>query len=180
MALFTHPTSAPAPVLVAETWTPEGTLVSQRYWALEGAIVLVYIADADRALAKHAVACLGCTYGAATNAVHNPMSETDAAKAANAHAAGCRAIPRGVPARPDDTEAADMIRTRLWARRYGKTPHPVRICDFNAIRVDLQRPTDWIKALLTDLTQSDAGFLTATPTSSGQGIRFTVQPFARH
>ncbi|WPO76280.1 hypothetical protein [Streptomyces sp. KN37] len=162
-----------------ETWTPQGTLVSQRYRALEGAIVLVYTADADRGSAKHAVACLGCIYRAATNAAHNPMSEADAAKAANAHAAGCRAMPRGVPARPDDTEAAEMIRTRLGSRRYGKTPHPVHISDFNAIRVDLQRPTDWIKALLTDLAQSDPGFLTATPTSFGEGTRFTVQPFAR-
>ncbi|MGV9883330.1 hypothetical protein [Streptomyces sp. NPDC003006] len=176
MALFTHPAPAPAPALVPETWTPEGTLVSQRYRALEGAIVLVYTADAGRASAKCAVACLGCTYRAATNAAHNPMSETDAAKAANAHAASCRAIPRGVPAGPDDTAAAEMIRTRLWARRYGKTPYPVHISDFNAIRVDLQRATDWIKALLTDLAQSDPGFLAATPTSFGEGTRFTVRP----
>ncbi|MDX3528243.1 hypothetical protein P1P75_17805 [Streptomyces sp. ID05-39B] len=171
--LFTRP--APAP----ETWTPEGTLVSQRYRALEGATVLVYTADADRGTAKYAIACLGCTHRAATNAAHNPMSETDAAKAANVHAAGCRSMPRGVPARPGETEAAEMIRTRLWARRYGKAPHPVHIADFNAIRVDLQRPTDWIKALLTDLAQADPGFLTATPTGSGQGTRFTVQPFDR-
>lgn len=177
MALFTHP--APAPALVPETWTPEGTLVSQRYRALEGAIVLVYTADADRGTHKHAVACLGCAYRTTTNAARNPMSQTDAAKAANTHAAGCRAMPRGVPARPDDTEAAEMVRTRLWALRYGKCPHSVRISDFNAIRVDLQRPTAWIKALLTELAQSDPGFLIATPTSSGQGARFTVQPFDR-
>lgn len=48
MPLFTHP--APTP----ETWTPEGTLVSQRFRALEGAIVLVYTADADRGSAKYA------------------------------------------------------------------------------------------------------------------------------
>ncbi|WP_143674188.1 hypothetical protein, partial [Streptomyces caniscabiei] len=70
-----------------------------------------------------------------------------------------------MPARPSETEAAEMIRTRLWARRYGKAPHPVHISDFNAIRIDLQRPTDWIKALLTDLAQADPGFLTATPTA---------------
>lgn len=45
MALFTR--TAPAPAPVPETWTPEGTLVSQRYRALEGATVLVYTADAD-------------------------------------------------------------------------------------------------------------------------------------
>ncbi|WP_179202300.1 hypothetical protein [Streptomyces caniscabiei] len=55
----------------------------------------------------------------------------------------------------------------------------MHISDFNAIRIDLQRPTDWIKALLTDLAQADPGFLTATPTGSGQGTRFTVQPFDR-
>ncbi|MER7898929.1 hypothetical protein ABTX62_23155 [Streptomyces sp. NPDC096046] len=107
------------------------------------------------------------------------MKETEAAKAANTHAAACQAMPRGVPARPDDTEAAELIRTRLWARRYGTQPHPVHLADFNALRVDLQRPTDWIEALLASLAQTDPGFLTATPTSSGQGTRFTVQPFGR-
>jgi hypothetical protein len=43
VALFTR--TAPAPV--PESWTPEGTRVSQRYRALEGATVLVYTADAD-------------------------------------------------------------------------------------------------------------------------------------
>lgn len=107
------------------------------------------------------------------------MTEPEAAQAANAHAATCRAVPRGVPARPDDTEAAKLIRTRLWARRYGTAPHPVRLSDFTALRVDLQRPTDWIKALLCDIAQGDPGFLTATPATSGQGTRFTVQSFAR-
>ncbi|MEU5902310.1 hypothetical protein [Streptomyces venezuelae] len=176
MALFTHPAR---PALVPETWTPQGTLVSQRYRALEGAIVLVYTADTGQGTAKYSVACLGCVYRTATNTAHNPLSEADAAKAANAHAGGCRAMPRGVPARPDDPEAAEMIRTRLWARRYGTALHPVHISDFNTLRVDLQRPTDWIKALLTDLAHSDPGFLTATPTSFGEGTRFTVQPFAR-
>lgn len=38
MALFAR--TAPAPV--PETWTPEGTLVSQRCRALEGATVLAF------------------------------------------------------------------------------------------------------------------------------------------
>ncbi|MFJ3728528.1 hypothetical protein ACIPYQ_39000 [Streptomyces sp. NPDC090045] len=173
MALFTRP--APAP----ETWTPEGTLVSQRYRALEGATVLVYTADADRGTAHYAAACLGCTYRADQNASHNPMSEAEAAKAANAHAAACRSMPRGVPTRPDDTEAAELIRTRLWHHRYGTIPRPVHLADFNALRVDLQRSTDWIKALLASLARTEPGFLTATPTSSGQGTRFAVQPFDR-
>ncbi|MEU0119063.1 hypothetical protein ABZ137_36650 [Streptomyces bobili] len=173
MALFTRP--APAP----ETWTPQGTLVSQRYRALEGATVLVYTADTDRRTARYAAVCLGCTYRADRNASGNVMTEPDAAQAANAHATACRAVPRGIPARPTDAEAAKLIRTRLWARRYDTAPHQVHIADFNTLRIDLQRPTDWIKALLTDLAQADPGFLTATPVSSGQGTRFTVQPFGR-
>ncbi|MFG2989283.1 hypothetical protein ACGFZK_08295 [Streptomyces sp. NPDC048257] len=47
------------------------------------------------------------------------------------------------------------------------------------LRVDLQRPTDWIKALLGDIAQADPGFLAAAPAAAGQGVRFTVQPFAQ-
>jgi hypothetical protein len=173
--LFTRTAPAPTP----ETWTPEGTIVSQRYRALEGATVLLYSADADRGVVYYAVACLGCTHRADRNAAGNLMGEPDAAKAANAHAAACRSMPRGVPARPDDTAAAELIRTRLWSHRYGKAPYLVHLSDLNALRVDLQRSTDWIKALLTGLAQADPGFITAEPTSSGQGVRFTVQPFDR-
>ncbi|MFB8442723.1 hypothetical protein ACFC7A_27100 [Streptomyces niveus] len=179
MALFTRAASVPASVAVPETWTPEGTIVSQRYRALEGATVLVYTADADHGTPGYAAACLGCTHRADRNIAGNGLSEAEAAKAANAHAAACRAMPRGVPARPDDTEAAELIRTRLWARRYGTAPHPVRLSDFNGLRVDLQRPTGWIKAVLSDIAQADPGFLAAAPVDSGQGVRFTVQPFAR-
>ncbi|MFF9691050.1 hypothetical protein [Streptomyces sp. NPDC014623] len=118
MALFTRtaPTPAPAPLPAPETWTPEGTLVPQRYRALEGAIVLVYTADADRGTAHYAAACLGCTYRADVTAAHNLMSEAEAAKAANAHASVYRAMPRGVPARPEDPEAVELTRTRLASR----------------------------------------------------------------
>ncbi|GGP90174.1 hypothetical protein [Streptomyces melanogenes] len=173
MALFTH--TAPAP----ETWTPQGTLVCQRFRALEGATVLVYTADSDQSPARYATACLGCTHRADRNALGNVMVERDAAQAANVHAAVCRALPRGVPARPTDSEAAKMIRTRLWARRYRAAPHLVRLSDFMALRVDLQRPTDWIKALLSDIAQAHPDFLAVTPAPSGQGVRFTVQPFDR-
>ncbi|MFJ3519827.1 hypothetical protein [Streptomyces sp. NPDC090131] len=173
MALFTRP--APAP----DIWTPEGTLVSQRYRALEGATVLVYTADTDRAGTRYAVACLGCTHRADRTAAGNVMKESEAALSANDHAATCRAVPRGVPAPPSDTEAAKLIRTLLWARRYGSAPHRVRLSDFTVLRVDLQRSTDWIRAVLRDTAQADPGFLAAAPAGFGQGTRFTVQPFAR-
>lgn len=178
MPLFTrtHPasTSAPGP----EAWTPEGALVSQRYRALEGATVLVYTADADRGTAYYAAACPGCTYRASETAADYPMSEAEAAKAANAHASACRAMPRGVPARPEDPEAVELVRSRLSRHRYGTGPRRVHIADFNALRADLQRSTPWIKALLESLAQAEPGFLTAAPTSDGR-TRFTVQPFGR-
>ncbi|MFD7135179.1 hypothetical protein [Streptomyces sp. NPDC059894] len=173
MPLFTR--TAPAP----ETWTPEGTVVSQRYRALEGATVLVFTADNGQGTSRYAAACLGCTYRSDRNARGNVMTEPEAAQDANAHATECRAVPRGVPDRPDDAEAAKLIRTRLWARRYGSAPHQVRLSDFTGLRVDLQRPNTWIKDLLSDVAQADPGFLTAMSSSSGQGVRFTVQPFTR-
>ncbi|MEW9513851.1 hypothetical protein [Streptomyces bacillaris] len=179
MALFTRTAPAPALVPAPETWTPEGTLVSQRYRALEGATVLAYTADADRGTARYAAACLGCTYRADETAACNLMSEAEAAEAANAHASVCRAMPRGVPARPQDSEAVALVRSRLVRPRYGFNPCPVRLDDFNALRVDLQRSTHWIKALLESLVQAEPGFLTAAPTSDGQGTRFMVQPFGR-
>ncbi|WP_331758774.1 hypothetical protein [Streptomyces anulatus] len=182
MALFTrtHPVPVPAsaPVPAPETWTPEGTLVSQRYRALEGATVLVYTTDADRGTAYYAAACLGCTYRASETTADTPMSEAEAAKAANMHASACRAMPRGVPARPEDPEAFELVRSRLSRHRYGTSPRRVHLSDFNALRVDLQRSTHWIKAQLESLVQAEPGFLTATPTSDGR-TRFTVQPFGR-
>ncbi|MFF1271118.1 hypothetical protein ACFVZE_35395 [Streptomyces anulatus] len=181
MALFTRTLPVPAspPVPAPETWAPEGTLVSQRYRALEGATVLVYTADADRGTAYYAAACLGCTYRVSETTADSPMSEAEAAKAANMHSSACRAMPRGVPARPEDPEAVELVRSRLSRHRYGTSPRRVHIADFNALRVDLQRSTPWIKALLESLAQSEPGFLTATPTNDGQGTRFTVQPFGR-
>ncbi|WP_310727916.1 hypothetical protein [Streptomyces sp. N2A] len=179
MALFTRLTPTPTPTPGPETWTPEGTLVSQRYRALERATVLVYTADTHRGTPSYAAACLGCTYRADRNTSGNVMKETDAAQAANTHAAACRSMPRGVPTRPSDTEAAELIRTPLWNRRYSKAPRPVHLSDFNRLRVDVQRSTNWIKTLLTGIAQTEPSFLTATPTSSGEGTRFTVQPFYR-
>ncbi|MFI9311360.1 hypothetical protein [Streptomyces triculaminicus] len=171
MSMFTRSTLGP------ETWTPEGTTVAQRYRALEGATVLVYTTDADRAIRHYAAACLGCTYRADQNTAGNPMSEAEAAQAANSHAAACRAMPRGVPARLDEADAADLVRTQLRRRRTHSThADSVRLSDFNALRVDLQRPTAWIKAQLTAIAAAEPDFLTATPASSG--TRFTVQPFA--
>ncbi|QHC23233.1 hypothetical protein [Streptomyces sp. GS7] len=162
-------------------WTPPGTTVAQRYrntlGAQEGAVVLVYTADGDRGTAYFAVACLGCTYRDGAN--HNSwLSESDAADLANTHAANCRAMNRGIPAAPDDTEAAKIVRSRLWSlHKYGtRNAHYVSLSDFHADRVDLQRPADFIKHTMLQLAQSEPAFLTPEPYSSDTGTRFRVQP----
>ncbi|WP_414170917.1 hypothetical protein ACMATS_37955 (plasmid) [Streptoverticillium reticulum] len=170
---FTHRPATPDP----ETWTPEGTIVVQRYRALEGATVLVYTASGERGTSFYAAACLGCTFRAAKTTAHNPMSEQDAAAAANAHAAGCRAMPRGVPAAPDGDQAATIVRSRLWSKRtYSDQPHIVNLSDFHQDRVDLRRPADFIKRTMLQLVDDEPDFLTTEPCSSGTGTRFLVQP----
>ncbi|MGV4985839.1 hypothetical protein ACVB8X_07260 [Streptomyces sp. NRAIS4] len=174
MSLFTRRTSVQDPA----TWTPPGTTVVQRYRALEGATVLVYTADGDRGTSCFAAACLGCTFRATKTVAHNPMTEQDAAKTANAHAAGCRAMPRGVPAAPDDDQAAQIVRSRLWSKRmHGGKPYPVYLSDFHTDRIDLQRPADFIKQTMFHLVRTEPDFLTAEPAFGGTGTRFLVQPF---
>lgn len=176
--LFSRSPADPAePGPAPEDWTPEGTIVVQRYRGLEGAVVLVYTSDNEPGSTCYAAACLGCTRRTAENDRHDWLSEEEAAVLANDHAATCRAMPRGVPARPDDIEAAGMIRSRLWGMRTcGGSLHSVHLADFHADRVDLQRPTRWITETLADLAKLEPDFVTATPTSGG-GTRFTVRPF---
>ncbi|MER6290657.1 hypothetical protein [Streptomyces sviceus] len=110
-----RPVHPPRPAPAPETWTPEGTLVSQRNRALEGATVLVCTAIPDRGTTRYAAASLGCTYRANRTASGNVMTEPDAAQAANTHATDCRAVPRGIPTRPtaadvDGPELAAILR----------------------------------------------------------------------
>jgi hypothetical protein len=178
LSLFTRRPAVQDPT----TWTPPGTIVVQRYRNIvgpaEGAIVLVYTADSDRRSGYFATACLGCTYRAASSDRLSRLTEKAAADLANAHAASCRAMNCGVPAAPDDTEAAQMVRSRLWGLRPHCTTslHYVHLTDFRADRVALQRDDDFIKHAMVQLTQSEPHFLTSQPNSSGTGIRFLVQP----
>ncbi|GAA1143522.1 hypothetical protein GCM10009577_79370 [Streptomyces javensis] len=111
LSLFTRRPAVQDPT----TWTPPGTIVVQRYRNIvgpaEGAIVLVYTVDSDRRSGYFATACLGCTYRAASSDRLSRLTEKAAADLANAHAASCRAMNCGVPAGPDDTEAAQMVRS---------------------------------------------------------------------
>ncbi|MFD3920215.1 hypothetical protein [Streptomyces sp. NPDC058595] len=165
-------------------WTPPGTTVVQRYrgavGAGEGAIVLVYTADGDQGSSSFAAACLGCTYRVTRNQYDTAwLSETEAADLANTHATTCRALDRGIPARPGDDQAAKIVRDRLWGLRpYGTTsPHYVFLRNFHEDRVALQRPADFINATMLQLAESEPSFVTAQPHhSSGRGVQFLVQP----
>jgi hypothetical protein len=169
-------------VLDTATWTPDGTTVVQRYRGAvgerEGAIVLVYTADGDRGTSSFAAACLGCTYRAASSSRSSRLTEKEAADLANTHAAGCRALDRGIPAAPDDDQAAKIVRDRLWGlRMYGTTGrHYVYLSDFHADRVDLQRPAGFIKETMLQLAKTEPDFLAARPHDSGTGIQFLVLP----
>ncbi|MDX3587577.1 hypothetical protein [Streptomyces europaeiscabiei] len=168
-------------VLDTATWTPDGTTVVQRYRGAvgerEGAIVLVYTAGGDRGTSSFAAACLGCTYRAASSR-SSRLTEKEAADLANTHAASCRALDRGIPAAPDDDQAAKIVRDRLWGlRMYGTTGrHYVYLSDFHADRVDLQRPADFIKMKMLRLVQDEPDWLAVRPHDSGTGTQFLVLP----
>ncbi|MEU1567982.1 hypothetical protein ABZ504_48050 [Streptomyces mirabilis] len=180
MALSTLFARRPA-VLDTATWTPDGTIVVQRYRGVvgerEGAIVLVYTAYGDRGTSSFAAACLGCTYRAASTGRSSRLTEKEAADLANRHAAGCRALDRGIPAAPDDDQAAKIVRDRLWGLRMSGTGrHPVYLSDFHADRVDLQRPSDFIKETMLQLVKAEPDFLAARLSHSGTGTQFLVLP----
>jgi hypothetical protein len=168
-------------------WTPPGTRVVQRYRnALgihEGAVVLVYTADGGPGPGRShfAAACLGCTFRAVALNSRTWLTENEAADIANGHAAGCRAMNRSIPAAPDDTQAARIVRNRLCALRpYGtSSPEYVALSDFLEDRVDLQRPDGFIEQVMLQLTQSEPDFLTSVPTYGGTGTRFLAQPYPR-
>ncbi|MFJ3714028.1 MULTISPECIES: hypothetical protein [unclassified Streptomyces] len=163
-------------------WTPNGTTVVQRYrnaaGEREGAIVLVYTADKESDFQYFAAACLGCTYRAASDSRRARLAEAEAAGLANTHAASCRAMNRGVPAAPDDAEAAAIVHSRLWGlRKYGTgNAHYVSLSDFHVDRVDLQRQAGFIEQTMVQLAQSEPDFLTSKPYFCGTGTQFMVQP----
>jgi hypothetical protein len=165
-------------------WTPPGTTVVQRYrnalGPAEGAVVLVCSADDDPGPASYAAACLGCTYRDAEGHQRTArLSESDAAYLANTHAAGCRAISRGIPAAPDDTRAAAIVRARLHGLRPPTTGsvYYAGLSDFLADRVDLQRPAAFITHTMLHLARTEPDFLTVQPNADATaGPQFLLQP----
>ncbi|MEU3529739.1 hypothetical protein AB0E62_38885 [Streptomyces sp. NPDC038707] len=178
-SLFTRRPAVQDPAL---SWTPPGTTVVQRYrnilGPLEGAVVLVYISASDRSSA-YGAAYLDCTYRAARNDRRVRLGDAEAADLANAHAAHCRAINRGIPAPPDDAAVARMVRSRMQSKRpHGPSTHQVYLTDFLDDRVDLQRDDDFIKQAMLEISRTGGHFLKkAAPAYNGDtGTRFLVQP----
>jgi hypothetical protein len=139
---------------IGETWKPEGVTVVERYYNLGNAVVLVYTTDDGPSGTYYAVACLGCHYATSEDEArtyNTRYSLTDAAKVANEHATNCRALPRDIPARPDD----DTVRERLhaWVRGARNRDKDVQLwlSYLDLIRLAVQRTNDWIEAELQQL-----------------------------
>lgn len=152
-----EPVEAPAPEPwpeIGETWKPEGVTIAQRYYNQAHAVVLVYTADEGPSGTYYSVACLGCHYATRENGQRTYSTRyglADAAKVANEHATTCRALPRDIPARPDD----DTVRERLhsWVRgaRHRDKDVQLWVSDLDLIRLTLQRTNAWIVDVLQQL-----------------------------
>jgi hypothetical protein len=147
------PEPAPWPE-IGETWKPEGVTIAQRYYNQAHAVVLVYTADDGKAGTYYAVACLGCHFASAQDGrrtYNTRYSLADAAKTANEHATTCRALPRDLPARPDDDTAREQLHAWVRGARRRKEDVRVWISDLDLIRLTLQRTNDWIVGVLQQL-----------------------------
>ncbi|MGA5363955.1 hypothetical protein [Streptomyces purpurascens] len=139
---------------IGETWKPDGVTVAQRYYNQAHAVVFVYTADDGKTGTYYAVACLGCHFASAQDqrrTYNTRYSLTDAAKAANEHATTCRALPRDIPARPDDDTAREQL--HAWVRRARRRDQDTQLwlSDLDLIRLTIQRTNDWIAGVLQQL-----------------------------
>ncbi|MFD4543561.1 hypothetical protein [Streptomyces bauhiniae] len=152
-----EPVEAPAPEPwpeIGETWKPEGVTIAQRYYNQAHAVVLVYTTDDGPHGTYYSIACLGCHFATREDGERSYNTRyglADAAKVANEHATTCRALPRDIPARPDD----DTVRERLhsWARgaRHRDKEVELYLSYLDLIRLTVQRTNDWIEAELQQL-----------------------------
>ncbi|MEW2373441.1 hypothetical protein AB0940_29320 [Streptomyces sp. NPDC006656] len=160
-----EPVEAPAPEPwpeIGETWKPEGVTIAQRYYNQAHAVVLVYTTDDGGSCTYYAVACLGCHYATAKDGkrtYNTSYNLADAGTVANEHATSCRALPRDIPARPDD----DTVRERLHAwvrgsRRRGEDTQ-LWLRDLDLLRLTLQRTNDWLVGVLNQLVVDEPEIL---------------------
>ncbi|MFD6876966.1 MULTISPECIES: hypothetical protein [unclassified Streptomyces] len=170
LTLFTRrPEPAESPAVesegwpeIGETWKPEGVTIAERYYNQAHAVVLVFTTDDGKYGTYYSIACLGCHYATRENgdrSYNTRYGLADAAKVANEHAATCRALPRDIPARPDD----DTVRERLhsWVRgaRHRDKDVQLHLSYLDLIRLTLQRSNDWIVDVLQQLAVDEPDVL---------------------
>ncbi|WP_460074071.1 hypothetical protein [Streptomyces sp. YKOK-I1] len=169
---------APEPEPWPENWAPDGVIVTERYHNQVLAVVLVYTTDANGSC--YAVACLGCHYQTRSNSrstYRSLYSLADAAEVANEHASTCRALPRPLLPRPDDSDARDLLHKWVHGSRSTKEDVIFRVCEFDLARLTLQRTGAWIETELKRLAAAEPDVLHASRSEySGLVLRILRRP----
>ncbi|MFE1335661.1 hypothetical protein [Streptomyces microflavus] len=192
--LFTRRPAAPAvpeedPVPrawpeIGETWKPEGLPVAERYYNQAHAVVLVARTSQDPyGTAYYLVACLGCHFLSTRTKCHDlhiRYSLEKAAETANSHAGTCRALPRELPARPDEESARRLLHSWvLSTSRPRRDLHrylDLDLSDFDSGRLELQRTNEWMQTELEALAIEQSDLLCARPDERTGTVRFRVLP----
>ncbi|MFC9176763.1 hypothetical protein [Streptomyces sp. NPDC057107] len=188
--LFTRKPATPAPPAeapepeawpeIGETWKPEGLPIAERYYNQAHAVVLVARTDQDPyGTSYYLVACLGCHF-LSTRTKHETFyiryALGQAAKAANTHAGTCRALPRELPARPDEDTARSLLRSWVTAMPRRDLDHDLDLADFDSGRLELQRTTEWIQTELTALAIEQSDVLSVRHDEHTGTVRFRILP----
>ncbi|MFJ1789605.1 hypothetical protein ACIOML_35515 [Streptomyces anulatus] len=167
---------------IGETWKPEGLPVAERYYNQAQAVVLVASTAQDPyGTTYYLVACLGCHFLSTRTKYHDSYIRytlTTAAGAANDHAVTCRALPRELPARPDENAARRLLHSwvRAMPRRRDLQYTDFDVSDLDSGRLELQRTNEWIQTELEALAIEQSDLLSARPDERTGTVRFRVLP----
>lgn len=126
----------------------------------------------DRLLAGHGPGRPACT------PPHYGLRQ--AAEAANDHAGTCRALPRELPARPDEDTVRNLLRSWVTAtpRRglHRDIDLELDLADFDSGRLELQRTNEWIQTELEALPTEQSDLLSARTDEHTGTVRFRILP----
>ncbi|MGW2331659.1 hypothetical protein ACWC5C_38745 [Streptomyces sp. NPDC001700] len=161
---------------IGETWKPEGVTVVERYYNQAHAVVLVYTATQDY---RHVVACLGCHFVKASNKYSSRswLELKEAAEAANEHATTCRALPRDIPARPDDDTVRERLSKWVSGTRTRVEDEQIWIESLDLIRLTLQRTDDQLDAALQQLAVDQPEILRTDRSEYSDRIRYYARRY---
>lgn len=178
------PAEDPAPRAwpeIGETWKPEGLPVAERYYNQAHAVVLVASTGRDPfGTTYYLVACLGCHFLSTRTKYHDShirYTLTAAAGVANEHAGTCRALPRELPARPDESTARHLLHS--WVRAMPRRDLQYTdfdLSDFDSGRLELQRTNEWIHTELEALAIEQSDLLSARTDEHTGTVRFRILP----